>query len=160
MPSLFVVLVFLAVGLVSPTALAGADKPAVVTTRVNHEGAKAQLMGNRRLMLQWVSWEQFGKATVTDNKGLLSIKGEHRLPRNPNYLTIDGVITEINEKNFGFRGTIVTSVDYVNKGAECIREGDFTFRISGKRQYWRMAEMQSPCSSVTDYVDVFFAEAK
>jgi hypothetical protein len=29
------------------------------------------------------------------------------------------------------------------------------FKITEKRKYWRLQEMQSPCDTATDYVDIF-----
>ena len=57
---------------------------------------------------------------------------------------------------FVFQGRIVTQVSYLFGGQPCTRDGAFTFRITGKRKYWRMKEMQSPCDDVVDYVDVYF----
>jgi hypothetical protein len=37
-----------------------------------------------------------------------------------------------------------------------MRSGTFHFKATGKRRYWRMQEMDNPCDSVTDYVDVYF----
>jgi hypothetical protein len=126
-----------------------------VPTTINDSPAKAALLGERRLALQWISWEKFGKATVSEDKGVLRIKGEQRLPGKTDFLTIDGIITEVNAKDFQFRGTIVTQVSYIAQGKPCTREGEFTFKITGQRKYWRMAQMNSPCDGVVDYVDVF-----
>jgi hypothetical protein len=36
------------------------------------------------------------------------------------------------------------------------RTGEMTFRVTGKRKYWRLMEMDNPCEGVTDYVDIYF----
>lgn len=46
-------------------------------------------------------------------------------------------------------------ISWNNNGAPCKRDGTMTFAITGKRKYWRLQEMQSPCDETTDYVDIF-----
>ena len=71
-------------------------------------------------------------------------------------MKIDGEITRIEAKSFTFVGKIETSVSHINGGEVCLREGEMTFRITGTRKYWRLMQMDNPCSEVTDYVDIFF----
>ena len=127
-------------------------------TKVNDTRAAGMLLGRHKLSLQWVSWDHFGLATVTNRRGVYSIKGEQRgrgLSKG-NSVTIDGVITSIGAKEFGFRGKIVTLVTHINGGEPCVRDGEYTFKITGKRRYWRLQQMDSPCDQATDYVDVYF----
>ena len=116
------------------------------------------LLGRHKLSLQWVSWNYFGVATVTNRRGVYMLKGEQRGRGRTagNYVTIDGRVTTVASDYFRFTGKIVTRVDHINGGEPCIRDGDFTFKITGKRRYWRLQEMQSPCDTATDYVDVYF----
>ncbi len=125
-------------------------------TIVNSAKAKTMLLGKHRLSLQWVSWDYFGTATVTNKGGVLSLKGEQKSRKDRDFVKIDGTITEINAKDFVFDGTIVTQVSYINGGKPCERSGEMTFKITGSRKYWRLMEMNNPCDSVTDYVDIFF----
>ena len=127
-------------------------------TDVNNEGAARMLLGRHKLSLQWVSWDYFGTATVTNRAGIYSIKGEQkgRGMSKGNSVTIDGVITSIDAKEFSFRGKIVTLVTHINGGQPCVRDGEFTFKITGTRKYWRLQQMDSPCDTATDYVDIFF----
>jgi hypothetical protein len=127
-------------------------------TDVNDASAARMLLGRHKLSLQWVSWDYFGTATVTNRRGTYSIKGEQRGrgQQRTDLVTIDGVITSIDAKEFGFRGKIVTQVSHINGGEPCVREGEFTFKITGKRRYWRLQQMDNPCDPVTDYVDIFF----
>lgn len=125
-------------------------------TIVNDRRASAMLLGKHRLSLQWISWDYFGTAIVTDRRGTYYLKGEQKQRRGTDYLRIDGRITEINAKNFKFDGTIVMRVNSINNGEPCTREGEMTFKITGSRRYWRLAEMTNPCEAVTDYVDIFF----
>ena len=58
-------------------------------------------------------------------------------------------------KTFVLVGKVEMRVDHSNEGKPCLREGRFTFRITGKRRSWRMKELVNPCDRVTDSVDVF-----
>ncbi|HZS10104.1 MAG TPA: hypothetical protein VFD58_35075 [Blastocatellia bacterium] len=125
-------------------------------TEVKDAAAKARLLGDHRLSLQWISWDYFGKASVTERNGTLFIKGEQKSRKGDDSLTIDGMITSVEATQFRFRGTIITRVSHINGGAPCRREGEMTFAIKGARRYWRLKEMDNPCDGVTDYVDVYF----
>lgn len=125
-------------------------------TIVNDAVAAKMLLGRHMLSLQWVSWDYFGSATVTKSAGVYSIKGEQKGRGNPDFLKIGGTIKSIDAKEFVFEGTIVTQVSHINGGAPCTREGEFTFKITGKRKYWRLTQMDNPCDPVTDYVDIYF----
>jgi hypothetical protein len=66
-------------------------------------------------------------------------------------------VTRIDERVFAFRGRIVLHDAEAN--VDCVREGDYTFRITGARKYWRMKEQQAHCegrADLTDYVDIYF----
>ena len=125
-------------------------------TVVNNASAKAMLRGRHRLSLQWISWNYFGVASVTERGGVFYLKGEQKQRGGTDFVKVDGTITEINAKNFKFDGTIVTQVSHINNGKPCTREGEMTFKITGTRKYWRLMEMDNPCEGVTDYVDIFF----
>jgi hypothetical protein len=125
-------------------------------TIINNQSAKKMLLGKHRFSLQWISWDYFGTATVTDKKGVLYLKGEQKGRDRDDYLTIDGAVTQIDEKEFKFNGKIVTKVSHLNEGKPCPREGEMTFAITKNRRYWRLQDMQNPCDDVLDYVDVFF----
>lgn len=137
--------------------------PAQQKTGVNHprtvikdEKAKGMLLGEHRLSLQWISWDYFGKANVTESNGTLFLRGEQKARKGGDVLKIDGVITEVGAKEFKFNGTIVTKVEINNGGNPCERKGEMTFVIKGNRKYWRLKEMENPCEEVVDYVDIFF----
>ena len=125
-------------------------------TQVNDAAAAKMLLGRHMLSLQWISWDHFGSAVVTKRDGVYSIKGEQKGRGNTDFLSVDGVIKSIDEKEFVFDGTIVTQVSHINGGEPCTREGEFIFKITGKRKYWRLQQMDNPCDPVTDYVDVYF----
>lgn len=122
-------------------------------TVVNDANAKQLLLGSHRFSLQWVSWDTFGKAEVSETDGQLRIDGEQAL--DGNYVRMHGAITQVDAKSFVFNGDVETRVSYLNEGKPCMRHGEMTFRIMGARRYWRMKEMDNPCDNATDYVDVF-----
>ena len=124
-------------------------------TVVNNANAKKMLLGKHLLSLQWISWDHFGTATVTDKKGILYLQGSHKGRGNTDFLKIDGTITEIDKTEFKFDGTIVMQISHINNGEPCERNGEMTFAITGKRKYWRLQEMKSPCDVTTDYVDIY-----
>ena len=148
--------------LILATILALASKSPVsaqsqTKTLVKDASEKKKLLGKHMLSLQWISWEKFGQATVTEKNGLLAIKGEQRSKgKDPDWLTIDGVITEVACGQFKFRGKIETRVSHINDGKPCLRDGEMTFAVKGKRKYWRLKEMDNPCDRATDYVDLYF----
>lgn len=127
-------------------------------TVIKDAKAKQMLLGRHLLSLQWISWDYFGRANVTEKRGVLYLKGEQkgRGESSDDYLRIDGVVTRVDAKEFGFKGKIVVQVSHNNNGQPCEREGEMTFRITGKRKYWRLMEMDNPCEGITDYVDIYF----
>lgn len=125
-------------------------------TVVNNAPAAKMLLGKHLLSLQWISWDRFGAANVVNQKGVYYLKGEQKEHGGSDYLKVDGVITEINAKDFKFDGTIETQIIHNNGGAPCKREGEMSFAVTGKRKYWRLQEMDNPCEGVTDYVDINF----
>ena len=114
------------------------------------------LLGTHRFSLQWISWDYFGRAVVSERDGTLYIKGEQKQRRGGDYLRMDGHITEVSAKEFKFTGVVELRVSHINGNKPCKREGELTFAIKGNRRYWRMQEMDSPCDTATDYVDIFF----
>ena len=125
-------------------------------TGVKDARAKRMLLGAHRLSLQWISWDYFGRAVVTEKNGTLYLKGEQKQRQGSDYLRIDGVITEVSAREFKFDGVVDLRVHHINGGKPCKREGVLTFAIKGNRRYWRLQEMDNPCDTATDYVDIFF----
>src|SRR5215207_10171098 len=91
-------------------------------TVVNNARAKSMLLGRHRLALQWISWKYFGTATVTERGGVLYLKGEQKERGGSDFVRIDGKITEINNKDFKFNGSIVTQVSHIAGGKPCARD--------------------------------------
>lgn len=149
----------LAIGIAYVTTAFGAPAWAAIKTVFKDPSQKTKLMGKHMLSLQWLQYNDdlYGTATVTEKNGLLHLSGEQRSKRKDvGYLKVDGTITEVGKTSFKFNGEIKTSVKSINNGDECLRTGEMNFLIKGKRKYWRLQEMKSPCSEVTDYVDLYF----
>ncbi len=125
-------------------------------TEINDKKAAQTLLGRHKVSLQWISWNYFGAATVTKRKGIYYLKGEQKGRGNTDYVKIDGVVTSVDAKEFKFDGSVIMQISHINGGEPCKREGELTFRITGKRKYWRMQEMDNPCDQATDYVDIYF----
>lgn len=134
------------------------DKPASqeVKTIVNDKAAKAKLLGKRKFSLQWIGWNYFGTAMITEQDGVVKVDAEQKSRENSDYVRMSGIITVIDSLQFKFRGIIETQVYHLNGGKPCKREGDFIFAIKANRKYWRLQEMNNPCEEVVDYVDIFF----
>jgi len=143
-----------------PAAAVGQRPAPKLRTLVHDQPALDRLMGKHLLSLQWISWRRFGTVEITDDRGLLVIKGEQRARRGDDYLKIDGIILEVGKRFFRFEGTIVTRVSYINEGKPCRRRGRFVFRITGKRKYWRLKQRDNPCDVAADYVDIYFARPR
>lgn len=134
-------------------AIAGQER-----TKVNDSAAAAMLLGKHKLSLQWISWDYFGTATIKNDRAIYSLKGEQRGrgKSNGDYVTVEGMIVSIDKDHFVLEGDIVTRVSHINGGKPCTRHGDFTFKITGKRKYWRTQEMDNPCDQAADYIDIYF----
>src|SRR5438270_1212409 len=107
--------------ILATTTMAAAQKAekGYTKTLVNDMAAKQMLLGAHRFSLQWISWDNFGKATVTEKNGSLFIKGEQRGRGNGDVVTMDGVITRVDAKEFTFDGEIITRVSHINNGEPC-----------------------------------------
>lgn len=152
-PTTFALGLFLA-GL---SSLSFAAKPATGLD----DAARARLVGDHALTLQWLGWgdlDSAGKLVVEDRGDTLSMTGEQNGEgeNTGDYLRLTGKIVSASRDGFVFVGDITTRVNHIAGGAECKRSGTFTFTTKGARKYWRMQEMTNPCDPVTDYVDVYF----
>jgi hypothetical protein len=126
-------------------------------TKVNDKAAVKKLLGSHLMSLQWISWDYFGRARVINKAGVYYLKGEQKGRGNTDFVIVEGVITRIDTREFFLDGKVTTQVSHINGGKPCVRDGeDIVFRITGKRKYWRMAEIDNPCDAVADYVDIYF----
>lgn len=152
-------------GLLAVAAPAFAGSPRETAARKTANGlddaARARLVGEHMLTLQWLGWGDLsgaGRLVVEDDGDTLPMRGEQRGSGGnaEDYVRIDGRIVAAGRDGFVFEGEILTRVHHIANGAECRRSGRFAFKTTGKRRYWRLQEMENPCDSATDYVDVYF----
>jgi hypothetical protein len=135
------------------TTVAIGDVP---RTQVSSAEALRRLNENKGITLQW-NWDApRGKVAVSARDGWLALKGEQRGAKGGT-LEIDGIVTRLDDRIFMFRGRIVLHDAEAN--VDCVRDGDYTFRITGARKYWRLKEQIAGCegrADLTDYVDIYF----
>lgn len=109
------------------------------------------LSGKHGITLHWLSWDKPGtvnfRKTGADTysvSGKQSIKGE--------YVTIEGKMKQVSEKELQFEGTVITFNDLDGK---CVKTGPQIFLSTKGRKYWRMQNMEN-CNGAVDYVDIYF----
>jgi hypothetical protein len=144
------------VAILAALAPVASARPVAEKTVVNDRAAARMLLGRHMLSLQWISWEVFGTAMVEDRDGTYVLTGSQRQRGGDDVLEIDGIVTRVDATEFTFRGKITTRVSYINGGAPCVRDGEYTFVIRGSRKYWRMTPFDNPCDEAADYVDIYF----
>ena len=116
--------------------------------------AEEKLLGQHMFSLQWIKGPM-GEAVIsrTKNSGLhIEARQEHK----GDYVTLNGDVRIIDDKNFVVTGVLVTRVSYNAGGKPCVRSGEFTFTVTKNRKYWRLQQMDNPCEPIIDYVDVYF----
>lgn len=125
----------------------------VQKTEIRDQTAYERLMNNSGVTLQWLwSDDQRGHLHATDKNDVVSIAGMQESKRGS--VDINGDIVSIDKNSFLFRGTILI-MDVPDQGRRCERTGDFEFKATGKRRYWRLQQMQT-CDHLTDYVDIYY----
>ncbi|MGB3431409.1 hypothetical protein [Achromobacter sp.] len=129
-----------------------ASSGSVQKTDIQNQAAYERLMNNSGITLQWLWSAQRGQLTATDENDLVRIEGTQA--NHEGTLKIKGDIVSIASDRFIFRGTILI-LDAPDKGRRCERNGEFEFRATGKRKYWRLQQMEA-CGGLTDYVDVYY----
>jgi hypothetical protein len=123
-------------------------------TIVSDPAALARLRRNAGITLQWISWDYRGRLRVSEMGGRVHLSGSQRARRGAGRLELDGDVIEIGAGSFTFRGHIGIA-DTPDPGRACMRDGEFEFRITGRRHYWRLQQMEQ-CDGLTDYVDIYF----
>ena len=87
-----VVIVAVLAGLAIPLCGQGEPAPAPPRTVVRDEAARQRLLGAHKFSLQWISWERFGRAEVTEKDGTLSIRASQRQEGGGDFIEMEGVI--------------------------------------------------------------------
>ena len=155
MRSLFCLALLLAA---SPAASAVAAPPAepqaAERTIVRNPAALARLRRNSGITLQWISFESpaRGHVLVSERGGLVHLRGSQS--GDGGELRLDGDVLSIDTASFTFRGEI-SIVGTPDADRNCLRDGTFEFRVTQRRRYWRLQQMEA-CDGLTDYVDIYF----
>jgi len=123
-------------------------------TEVRDPAALARLRANSGMTLQWIGWERRGHVDVSERGGFVHLIGIQTEPGGRGDVEIDGDVVSIDARSFTFRGHIAI-IGVPDPGRECIRDGEFEFRVTGTRRYWRLQQMEA-CGGLTDYVDIYF----
>ncbi|WP_232294696.1 hypothetical protein [Achromobacter piechaudii] len=121
-------------------------------TEIRNQAAYERLLNNSGVTLQWLWSAQRGKLNATDENDVVRIDGTQA--NFEGTLKIKGEVVSIDADRFTFRGTIMI-LDAPDKGRRCERTGDYEFRATGKRKYWRLQQMEA-CGGLTDYVDIYY----
>ena len=139
--------------LLAAAAAPAAPDPASPTI-VRDPAAMALLRRNAGITLQWISWDYRGRVQVGETAGRVHLSGSQHARGGAGRLELDGDLVEIGAAGFTFRGRIAI-VDTPDPGRNCVRDGTYEFRITGRRRYWRLQQMEQ-CDGLTDYVDIYF----
>jgi hypothetical protein len=142
-------------------APAGAQQAAIAApaalskaTLIQDATALRRLKNNHGIALQWIWDNPRGRLNVTESNGVIHLEGSQVQRNGAGRLTLSGDVVSIDQSNMTFNGTI-NMYDAPSDRKECLRNGVFTFRITGSRQYWRLQQMEA-CDGLTDYVDIYF----
>jgi hypothetical protein len=131
---------------------------ALFITFFSHGSYAQSFRGNHKVSLQWISWDSLGQIRTTgqNGDGSFPISGGQSSKTTGDYLRIEGVANQIEPNVVYFQGVIVTKISHINGGEPCTRRGNFEFKRTQGRKYWRLQQMDNPCDGVTDYVDIYF----
>lgn len=121
-------------------------------TEIKDQAAYERLLHNSGISVQWLWTDARGKLKAVDENDVVRLEGGHANENGS--VTIKGQVLSISADRFTFRGTILI-VDAPDKGRRCERTGDYEFRATGKRKYWRLQQMEA-CGGLTDYVDIYY----
>jgi hypothetical protein len=125
-------------------------------TEIANEAALTKLKNNKGVKLQWLWGAAPGQLRVIETAKGVTVSGTQG-PHNGDQLVVEGIVTRIEARKFWFKGRIAITDNETTE--VCVREGVYTFRITGTRRYWRLKEQEARCpgrADLTDYVDVRF----
>ena len=133
------------------------DNYAQTVVKFDKDKFQRNLIGQHGMTLQWISWDFRGIVKITEEDKVLKIKGEQKSKDGKgDYVSIDGALEVISDRELKFTGKITTKIHYNNGGNPCEKDGVHTFKRTGTRKYFRLQEMQNCDGVVVDYVDLYF----
>ncbi|CAB3818400.1 hypothetical protein LMG26689_00327 [Achromobacter animicus] len=133
-------------------APAGGALAPVQKTQINDQAAYERLLNNSGVTLQWLWSAKRGKMNAIDDNDVVRLEGTQA--NHEGTLKVKGEVVSIGRDSFVLRGTILI-LDAPDKGRRCERTGDYEFKATGKRKYWRLQQMEA-CGGLTDYVDIYY----
>lgn len=136
----------------APAQQAGGALAPVQKTQINDQAAYERLLNNSGVTLQWLWSAQRGKMNAIDDNDVVRLEGTQA--NHEGTLKVKGEVVSIGRDSFVLRGTILI-LDAPDKGRRCERTGDYEFKATGKRKYWRLQQMEA-CGGLTDYVDIYY----
>ena len=113
-----------------------------------------RLRRNSGITLQWISWDYRGRLRVSEAGNWVHLSGSQVQRGGAGRLALDGDVVSIDARSFTFRGRI-TIADTPDRGRNCVRDGTYEFRVTQRRRYWRLQDIEA-CDGLADYVDVYF----
>jgi hypothetical protein len=119
----------------------------------------AKYTGEHALTLQWIGFDNPGTCNFElEAEGVFYVVGSQK-NETGDELSIDGTLTMQGNAHLLFNGVIKSKIDHLNNGEVCIREGEYNFKATGTRKYWRLQEMDN-CEegNVVDYIDIYFKQ--
>ncbi|OAE63359.1 hypothetical protein DBL07_00675 [Achromobacter mucicolens] len=131
---------------------AGGALAPVQKTQINDQAAYERLLNNSGMTLQWLWSAKRGKMNAIDDNDVVRLDGTQA--NHEGTLKVKGEVVSIGRDSFVLRGTILI-LDAPDKGRRCERTGDYEFKATGKRKYWRLQQMEA-CGGLTDYVDIYY----
>ena len=121
-------------------------------TEILDQAAYERLRNNSGVTLQWLWSDKRGHLTARDDRDVVSLEGGQI--NGDRSVELRGDVVSISADRFIFRGTILI-LNAPDPGRRCERTGDYEFRATGKRKYWRLQQMEA-CGGLTDYVDIYY----
>lgn len=136
----------------APAQQTGGALAPVQKTQINDQAAYERLLNNSGVTLQWLWSAKRGKMNAIDDNDVVRLEGTQA--NHEGTLKVKGEVVSIGRDSFVLRGTILI-LDAPDKGRRCERTGDYEFKATGKRKYWRLQQMEA-CGGLTDYVDIYY----
>jgi len=133
-------------------AAPGQSLQRVQKTEILDQAAYERLRNNSGVTLQWLWSDKRGHLTARDDRDVVSLEGGQI--NGDRSVELRGDVVSISADRFIFRGTILI-LNAPDPGRRCERTGDYEFRATGKRKYWRLQQMEA-CGGLTDYVDIYY----